>query len=65
MASVPEIVNTVRDLVGHLIQLGNPYVEIFSKKNIIRVAVNQEHVPMDALIKQNDEVAFFPPATGG
>ena len=65
VASVPEAVNTVKDLVGHLIAQGDPYTQVFSKKDFIRVAVNQEHVPMDASIKQNDEVAFFPPVTGG
>jgi molybdopterin synthase sulfur carrier subunit len=27
--------------------------------------VNQEHVPFDAPVGTNDEVAFFPPVTGG
>lgn len=28
-------------------------------------AVNLEHVPPDTAIKDGDEVAFFPPVTGG
>ncbi|MDH4134662.1 MAG: molybdopterin converting factor subunit 1 [Gammaproteobacteria bacterium] len=29
------------------------------------VAVNQEYVSLDAPVKDGDEVAFFPPVTGG
>jgi len=31
----------------------------------IRVALNQELVSENSLIKANDEIAFFPPVTGG
>ena len=30
-----------------------------------RVAVNQQHVGMEATLAAGDEVAFFPPVTGG
>ncbi len=29
------------------------------------VAVNQEYTSIDAFVKDGDEVAFFPPVTGG
>jgi molybdopterin synthase sulfur carrier subunit len=29
------------------------------------VAVNQEYAGLDALLRDGDEVAFFPPVTGG
>ena len=29
------------------------------------MAVNQEYVAADALVRDGDEVAFFPPVTGG
>jgi molybdopterin synthase sulfur carrier subunit len=31
----------------------------------LRVAVNQQMVGLDAAVKDGDEVAFFPPVTGG
>ena len=31
----------------------------------VMVAVNHEYVDMNHLLKDNDEVAFFPPVTGG
>jgi molybdopterin synthase sulfur carrier subunit len=38
---------------------------VFSDLARLRVAVNQEHVSFDASLAANDEVAFFPPVTGG
>ena len=31
----------------------------------VRVAVNQELITTDMLVKPGDEIAFFPPVTGG
>ncbi len=31
----------------------------------VLVAVNQEYAPMDHPVRAGDEVAFFPPVTGG
>lgn len=31
----------------------------------ILIAVNQEYAEADAVVKDGDEVAFFPPVTGG
>ena len=31
----------------------------------ILVAINQEYVKPDTIVKAGDEVAFFPPVTGG
>jgi len=31
----------------------------------ILMAINMEYVKSDAIVKEGDEVAFFPPVTGG
>ncbi len=31
----------------------------------VRVAINQEYADFDSTVKSGDEVAFFPPVTGG
>ncbi len=31
----------------------------------VRVAINQEYADTDTPVKDQDEVAFFPPVTGG
>jgi len=33
--------------------------------NNVLVAVNMDYVTLDHLVKDEDEVAFFPPVTGG
>ena len=35
------------------------------KKNLLRVAVNQKIVDSDHFISDGDEIAIFPPVTGG
>lgn len=55
----------VADLVSHLIdQKGEPWREALTAENI-RIAVNQELISEDRPISDGDEVAFFPPVTGG
>jgi sulfur-carrier protein len=43
---------------------GEPWGVLTASKNL-RAAVNQKLVGMDALVQDGDEVAFFPPVTGG
>jgi len=58
-------VATVRDLALHLAARGGGYEEAFADLKRLRAAVNQEHVDFDAPVAPDDEVAFFPPVTGG
>ena len=46
-----------------LIAMGEPYAQTLALGKAIRVALNQELVSSDALIAENDEIAFFPPVT--
>ena len=55
---------TVAQLKTHLGQRGEQWREALSHPNLIQ-AVNQRVVFEDQLLKNTDEVAFFPPMTGG
>lgn len=55
----------VAGLIAHLKSLGPQYADAFADLSRIRVAVNQRHVGLDAKVGPDDEVAFFPPVTGG
>jgi sulfur-carrier protein len=55
----------VAALVAHLKNLGPNYADAFADLSRIRVAVNQHHAGLDMKIGPDDEVAFFPPVTGG
>jgi molybdopterin synthase sulfur carrier subunit len=56
---------TVRALAEFLCARGGGYAEAFADLSRLKAAVNQEHVAFDAPVGPHDEVAFFPPVTGG
>ena len=56
----------VSDLLNFLQNREEKWSEYFNdKKNLIRVAVNQKIVDSDHFISDGDEIAIFPPVTGG
>jgi molybdopterin synthase sulfur carrier subunit len=56
---------TVADLVGLLRARGEPFDNTFDGTTRVLVAINQEMSEMGADISNSDEIAFFPPVTGG
>lgn len=62
---VPANVKTVTDLLSHLSTLGEEYADVLRTPEIIRVAINQEHVLHSEPIENAKEIALFPPMTGG
>ncbi len=63
--NLPENITTAADLISHLKDLGENYQAAFCNEAAIRVAVNEVHVDLNHPITDRDEVAFFPPMTGG
>lgn len=61
----PASVATVGDLIDWLIARGDGYAAAFADTAAIRTAVNQDYVPFDHPVRTGDEIAFFPPVTGG
>jgi sulfur-carrier protein len=62
---LPSGVTTAGGLRAHLKARGGAYEKAFAEKAPVRIAVNQDMVQQNAAIKAGDEVAFFPPVTGG
>ncbi|MBK7016622.1 MAG: molybdopterin converting factor subunit 1 [Sulfuritalea sp.] len=62
--ALPAGVATVGGLRDLLAARGEPWAALATTKNL-RVAVNQQMVGFDTPVKAGDEVAFFPPVTGG
>jgi len=56
---------TVAELVDELRQREPRYDLAFSDMTSIKIAVNQELVSIDTSLAGANEVAFFPPMTGG
>ena len=65
MMALPSGVTDVRGLLAYLRGLDGTYAEAFGDESRIRVAVNQCHAGFDQKIADGDEIAFFPPVTGG
>jgi sulfur-carrier protein len=63
--ALPADVKSVNDLLGFLKQRGGGYAAALEHAKVIRVAINQEHVEHDELIAGAQEIALFPPMTGG
>lgn len=58
----------VRDVAGlvHWLAARSPgHAAAFAQPRQIRAAVNQEFAGPASLVAANDEIAFFPPVTGG
>lgn len=61
----PPEVTTVGQLVAWLKTRSAGHDEALAKLDLVRAAVNQEFAGLDHPIAAGDEVAFFPPVTGG
>jgi molybdopterin synthase sulfur carrier subunit len=62
---LPGGVTTIAELMTSLRARGGGYADAFAEPSRLRAARNQEHVLLDARIFDDDEIAFFPPVTGG
>lgn len=63
--TLPEDIATVADLLGWLPSRGANYAEALKDPELIRVAVDQEYAQPDQSIVGAQEIALFPPVTGG
>jgi molybdopterin synthase sulfur carrier subunit len=62
---LPDDCRRVTELVALLRRRGEPFDSTFDGSTRILVAINQEMSGPDAEIENHDEIAFFPPVTGG
>jgi molybdopterin converting factor subunit 1 len=62
---MPTHITDVAGLIDWLKERNENFAEALSDFESIRVAVNQEFAEPDAPVAQGDEVAIFPPMTGG
>ena len=55
---------TAEALREHLSQKGGKWALALEKGKLL-VAINQTLMPLESSVKSGDEIAFFPPVTGG
>ena len=65
LLAMPPSVTNVSNLIEYLRRRGPNYEAAFRDPALLRVAINQQHTDFNAVIHAEDEVAFFPPVTGG
>ena len=63
--SLPDNVSSVGDLVPHLAAMSEGHAQALKNMRAVRVAVNLTYGDLDTPVAGGDEVAFFPPVTGG
>ena len=61
----PAGVRTVGDLIAWLTEQSPGHASAFANRRTVRCAVNQDFSDSATLLHPGDEVAFFPPVTGG
>ena len=61
----PKNIKNIKDLIKWLGTKSIKHRKVFLKSKNIRCSVNHQIVDKNNKIKNNDEIAFFPPFTGG
>lgn len=61
----PDGVDTIAQLMTWLAARDEGYAAAFAEPQIIRAAIDREHVDHSTPIREAGEIAFFPPMTGG
>ncbi len=62
---MPAGVTDIAGLMRYLASLGPGYAAAFANPTAIRAAINQDFAGPGDAVSDGDEVAFFPPVTGG
>lgn len=57
--------STVGALLDHLAGVSPAHAQALADRSAVRVAVNQDYAGPDAAVHDGDEIAIFPPVTGG
>ena len=63
--TLPEGVANIASLREALVSRGGAWAQELSQAKRVRTAVNQDMASGDTPVNDGDEVAFFPPVTGG
>jgi len=61
----PAEIATVSDLLDWLAARSPGHAQALAARDVVRVAVNQSYVKLDHPVADSDEIALFPPVTGG
>ena len=65
VVELPDSASTVAGLRLHLMKRGGAWHDVLADMKVVRVAVNHDMAAANAPLNPGDEIAFFPPVTGG
>ncbi|HQR09751.1 MAG TPA: MoaD/ThiS family protein [Casimicrobiaceae bacterium] len=57
--------STVATVLDRLRERGGPFAAELARGRAVRIAVNHELAGTEVIVRDGDEVALFPPVTGG
>jgi molybdopterin synthase sulfur carrier subunit len=63
--ALPQSVADLSALRETLVSRGGPWAQELAPSRNVRMAVNQDIASADTPVRDGDEIAFFPPVTGG
>ncbi|MGH8617114.1 MAG: molybdopterin converting factor subunit 1 [Burkholderiales bacterium] len=63
--ALPPGIADIGSLRAHLAARGGAWAEALASTRLVRAAVNQDMADGVTPVKDGDEIAFFPPVTGG
>jgi len=61
----PESVTTIAQLRAYLCERGLPWSQVLDTDALVMMSINHAMADAEASVKNGDEIAFFPPVTGG
>ena len=62
---LPSNIININQLINYLSEMDEKYNLLYEKKELIKIAVNKTYSSSNTNISNSDEIAFFPPVTGG
>ena len=62
---LPEKVGTIAELAKYLRRRSAGHEAALRNMKTVRVAINRRYAQLDNAVSDEDEIAFFPPVTGG
>ncbi len=63
--ALPPAIRTLGELRSTLMLRGGEWAKALAETSSVRAAVNQEMAGAEQPVRDGDEIAFFPPVTGG
>ncbi|MEO0392710.1 MAG: MoaD/ThiS family protein [Pseudomonadota bacterium] len=63
--TIPAAGMRLQDLAIMLQEQSTSHAVIFGRPEALKAAINKQYADLSALVMPGDEVAFFPPVTGG